>query len=116
MIAGFVEMGTNEPSLIQTRANDLAALKRRFGRSFVLQGGVDTQWVMTMGTPQDVRKAALWAMYYLGREGGLILEPDQRISMPDENVRALQETARAYGRYPLSFPPPEGYPPLAPNL
>ncbi|MDY6878585.1 MAG: hypothetical protein SWK90_20600 [Chloroflexota bacterium] len=39
---------------------------------------------------------ALWATCHLGYEGGLILEPDQRITMPEYNVRALVETAQQY--------------------
>jgi hypothetical protein len=46
-------------------------------------------------------------MYHLGYEGGLILEPDQRTVMPEENVQALVETAQQYGRYPLRLPEKE---------
>jgi uroporphyrinogen decarboxylase len=99
LIAAGVDVFNVQPS-----ANDLAALKKRYGRRIAFHGGVDTQHVMTGGTPEQVRQAALWAMHHLGREGGLVLGPDQRMAMPEENVQALVETARQYGRYPLCLP------------
>jgi uroporphyrinogen decarboxylase len=82
----------------------MAALKKRYGRRIAFHGGLDTQFVMTGGTPAQVRQAALWAMHHLGYEGGLVLGPDQRMAMPEQNVQALVEVARQYGRYPLRSP------------
>lgn len=84
---------------IQTNANDLADYKRRHGKRFTLMGGIDTHEIMTQGTPDDVRQAAREAIASLGPGGGLILEPDQRVAMPQANVQALIEAARDHGRY-----------------
>jgi uroporphyrinogen decarboxylase len=84
---------------IQTAANDLPLIKQKFGSRITIQGGVDTQRVMTRGTPDQVREATLKAMRDLGEGGGLILEPDQHISMPRENLEAFIRTVRQHGSY-----------------
>ena len=96
----LVELGIDVFN-IQTSANDLPAYKSRYGARFTLMGGVDTQGVMTQGTPAEVRAAAIATMRTLGAGGGLILEPDQRVAMPPENVAALQAAARELGQYDL---------------
>ena len=108
IIGDLIELGVDAFN-IQTRVNNLAALKRQHGCRITFHGGVDTQYVMSRGTPEQVRRAAQWAKCHLGHEGGLILEPDQRIAMPEENVQALVETAQQYGRYPLLLPEEEVY-------
>ena len=99
IMGDLVEIGVDVFN-IQTGVNDLPALKRRFGQRITFMGGVDTQYVMTSGTPAEVRQAALDAIRQLGADGGLILGPDQHITMPPENVQELITTARKWGRYP----------------
>jgi len=94
----LVEMGIDVFNL-QTSANDLLTIKRRYGKQITLMGGVDTQTIMTQGSPDRVREATIQAMRELGEGGGLILEPDQHISMPKENVAALIRTVQRYGAY-----------------
>ena len=87
---------------LESAACDLAALKARFGRRIAFLGGVAAS-VMLHGTPADVREAARHAILTLGRDGGLILAPDQPLAFPRANREALREAARAYGRYPLAI-------------
>lgn len=94
----LVEMGIDVFN-IQTSANDLTEIKGRYGRKITLMGGLDTQNVMTRGTPDLVKKAAIQAIRELGQGGGLILEPDQHIVMPEENIEALAQTVKQYGSY-----------------
>jgi hypothetical protein len=54
---------------------------------------------MTRGTPNDVKKSVRRAIEELGSGGGLIVEPDQTVRMPEENVTAFIEAAEAHGRY-----------------
>lgn len=84
---------------IQTATNDLAALKREYQGQITIMGGIDTQDTMTRGTPEIVRQHVKKAIGALGKGGGLILEPDQRIRMPDENISALIQAAREFGAY-----------------
>jgi uroporphyrinogen decarboxylase len=100
----LVEMGIDVFN-IQTSANDLPAYKAKYGRRITLMGGVDTREVMTRGRPQVVRTKVKEAIAALGGGGGLILEPDQRVSMPEENLRAFADAARLYGVYRGSHAP-----------
>ena len=79
---------------IQTNANDLVALRRRYGRRFCLWGGVSTQDVLSLGTPDQIKDTVRQVIRNLGLNGGLILEPDQLIEIPDENIQAFVEAAQ----------------------
>ncbi len=81
---------------IQANANDLIEMRRRYGRRFCIWGGISTQSVLASGTPGQVKTAVRQAIQALGQDGGLILEPDQLIAIPEENLRAfLEEATRA---------------------
>jgi len=86
---------------IQTSANDLVALRQRYGRRFCVWGGVATQ-LLTGGTPSQVRDAVRWAVEKLGRDGGLILAPDQYMPAPEENLQAFYRAAEEAQCWPLS--------------
>jgi uroporphyrinogen decarboxylase len=79
---------------IQANANDLVELRERYGRRFCVWGGVSTQSVLAGGTPDQVRVAVRQAIESLGQQGGLILEPDQTVRIPVQNLRAFYEAAR----------------------
>ena len=95
----LVEIGVDVFN-IQSNANDLVGLKRRFGKRITFQGGVPSS-ILSTGTQEDARRAALRAIRDLGPGGGLILEPDQQMVIPEANAEVLVETARRCGRYPL---------------
>lgn len=84
---------------IQTNANDLAAYCRRYGRRFCLWGGISTQDVLAYGTPEQIRQAVRQIVELMGRDGRLILEPDQLIEIPEANLQLfLQAGKEANGR------------------
>ena len=79
----------------------LADLKRLYGHRIVLKGNLHTTEVMLRGTPDDVRRAARQAIDDGAAGGRFILSTGDQCGRdtPDENLRALVETARTYGRY-----------------
>ena len=87
---------------LQSEACDLAALRARYGRRIAFIGGIPSGLMFT-GEPADVRQTARAAIETLGRDGGLILAPDQPLAFPAVNEAALAAAAREYGRYPLSL-------------
>ncbi len=80
---------------------DLAELKRLYGDKLVLKGNLHTTQVMLMGTSKDVTAASRKAMDDAAAGGGFILSTGDQCGRdtPDENILAMVEAARTYGRY-----------------
>ena len=80
---------------------DLAELKRLYGQKIVLKGNLHTTEVMLRGRPEDVVAAARKAIDDAAAGGRFILSTGDQCGRdtPDENLRAMIETARTYGRY-----------------
>ena len=80
---------------------DLAELKRLYGDKIVLKGNLHTTSVMLRGSVDDVIAASKKAIDDAGAGGGFILSTGDQCGRdtPDENLFAMVETARTYGRY-----------------
>jgi uroporphyrinogen decarboxylase len=80
---------------------NLAELKRLYGSHIVLKGNLHTTAVMLRGSVDDVVAASKQAIDDAGRGGGFILSTGDQCGRdtPDENIFAMVETARTYGRY-----------------
>jgi len=85
---------------LQSDVCDVEGLKVKYGRRIAFYGGVASE-LMLRGPVDRIAAAARTAMWTLGREGGLILAPDQPLAYPPEHLAALAEMARRAGRYPL---------------
>lgn len=68
--------------------------QRPWGISFY--GGVPTRTLLE-GPPEAVAEAVRGAIAALGRDGGLVLAPDQPLLYPAENWAAFVAAARSYG-------------------
>ena len=108
LIGDLIEIGVDVLNPVQVSAGemgDTARLKREFGSNVTFCGGVDTQWVLTHGTQEDVRAEARRRIGDLAPGGGYILaavhciQPD----VPPQNVLAMFDEAMAAGRYPLAL-------------
>ncbi|MGD0091288.1 MAG: uroporphyrinogen decarboxylase family protein [Planctomycetota bacterium] len=80
---------------------DLAELKRLYGHKIVLKGNLHTTSTMLFGSAQDVVRASRQAIDAAAEGGRFILATGDQCGRdtPDENLRAMVETARTYGRY-----------------
>jgi uroporphyrinogen decarboxylase len=80
---------------------DLAELKRLYGDRIVLKGNLHTTDVMLRGTPETVIAAGKQAIDDAAEGGRFILSTGDQCGRdtPDENLRAMVETARTCGRY-----------------
>ncbi len=80
---------------------DLGELKRLYGGKIVLKGNLHTTEVMLRGSVADVVAASRKAIDDAAEGGGFILSTGDQCGRdtPDENLRAMIETARTYGRY-----------------
>jgi uroporphyrinogen decarboxylase len=80
---------------------NLAELKRAYGEEIVLKGNLHTTDVMLRGTVEDVVRASRKAIDDAAAGGRFILSTGDQCGRdtPDENLVAMIETARTYGRY-----------------
>ena len=102
----LIAVGVDILNPVQARANDLSRLKRIAQGRMALQGGIDTQHVLMLGTPETVEAEVRRVLGLLAPGGGYIIGPDQGMPFPPRNIEALWRAARTWGRYPLDIPPP----------
>ena len=102
IVANETDLSSMNPLEIPPMGDcDLAEVKRTFGHKISLMGNLHTSNVMLMGTPDMVREASRKAIDDAAYGGGFILSTGDQCGRdtPDENILALIETARTYGRY-----------------
>jgi uroporphyrinogen decarboxylase len=78
-------------------------LKKRFGDRLTFWGCVDTQHVLPDGTVHDVEDEVKLHFRDMAPGGGFVLAAVHNIQ-PDvqpENIVAMAEAARRYGKYPI---------------
>ncbi|MFC1716062.1 uroporphyrinogen decarboxylase family protein [Candidatus Poribacteria bacterium] len=80
---------------------NLAELKKLYGDKIILKGNLHTTSVMLRGSVDDVMAASKQAIDDAAEGGGFILSTGDQCGRdtPDENIFAMVETARTYGRY-----------------
>lgn len=80
---------------------DLAEVKRLFGDKFCLKGNVNTFETMLKGTVAEVEHEAKACIDAAAAGGGFILATGDQCGRdtPDDNLFALVEVAKTYGRY-----------------
>lgn len=106
LIEDFIEIGVDILNPIQTSAgkmSDLAGLKRRYGRRICFCGAIDTHRILPYGTPEEVRQEVRRVIELLAPGGGYLLGAVHTImdEVPPENILAMVEATREFGRYPL---------------
>jgi uroporphyrinogen decarboxylase len=106
ILPDLVEIGIDVLNPVQTSARgmDPAALKRQFGARLAFWGaGVDTQSTLPFGTIDDVRREVRERVALLAPGGGFVFATIHNVQpdIPPEKVRAVFETARECGRYPI---------------
>lgn len=99
ILPDLVEIGVDILDPVQVMANDQATAKRLFGDRLCLMGGLDTQHVLTLGTPEEVDAEVKARIALLAPGGGFILAPDTLITMPEANYQAYLTAGARYGRY-----------------
>lgn len=106
LIDGFIEAGFDILNPVQCSAAhmDPSELKQQYGdRITFWGGGVDTQRTFPFGKPDDVRREVHERIKIFGQRGGFVFNTVHNVQaqVPIENVLALYDTVREYGRYPL---------------
>lgn len=92
------------PVQVSAAGMNTAELKKKYGKHLSFWGGgCDTQKVLNMGTPEAVRQETRRRIADLAPGGGFIFNPVHNIQplVPVENVAALFQAARDFGKYPI---------------
>ncbi len=96
----FMRLGINVLNPVQATANDLDKIRAATAGRMALQGGVSTATIMA-GPVERIVGEVRRRLWQLGRNGGYFCSPDQGMPFPPENIAAVEETVRRWGRYPL---------------
>lgn len=104
LIPDIIEAGFDILNPVQTSATNMdpVVLKERFGAQVTFWGGgVETQRVLPFGTPDEVRAQVRERLQIFGKGGGFVFNPIHNVQarIPVENLLAMYETVRDYGRY-----------------
>ena len=99
----FIEIGINVVDTLQPEAKDMAPayLKARYGDRLAFHGCVSTAGPLAYGSVDDVVADVRQTLAAMMPGGGYALSPTHQIqdNTPTENVVAMYEAARQYGRY-----------------
>ena len=78
-------------------------LKEKFGDKIVFWGAIDTHRVLNHGTASDVKEEVRRRIKDLAPSGGYVAAAVHNIQrdVPPQNIMALFEAVREYGRYPI---------------
>lgn len=102
----FVEIGVDILNPLQTSAGKMGNLddiKRRYGKHLAFCGGIDTQAVLSTGSPEAVRQEVQRVIRAMAPGGGYLLAAVHSITneVPPENILAMVDAALEFGHYPL---------------
>ena len=95
----LIGLGIEAVNPVQLSAKDMdpVRLKREFGSRIAFWGGMDTQRILPLGSPENVRTEVRRLFEILGDGGGYVLASVHNIQqdVPAENILAMFEEGRA---------------------
>ena len=98
----MIELGVDAINPVQVNAANMEPerLKAAFGDRLSFWGGIDTQKILPLGSPDEVRQEVRRIIDILGKDGGYVLNSVHNIQpdVPPENVVAMFDEACAYQR------------------
>ncbi len=105
IIGDLVELGVEFLSTLQQVGKmNISMIKKEFGDKLAFKGGLDTQYILPHGTPEEIRREVKNIIGTLGAGGGYVFMPAHLIyqDVPIENIWAMIEAVKDYGIYPLN--------------
>jgi len=84
---------------------DIKAIKEKFGRKFIICGGIDASSLLPYGSRDDVISETKNLISLAAKDFGLCLGSTTEIEncVPLDNIRAMIDTCHEYGKYPLKL-------------
>ncbi len=97
----LVEIGLDCYQTFQPEVYDIHEVKRLYGDSLAIWGGVSTQQALPNMTPEEVKQEVVRIIKVMGKDGGLIVAPTHALSpdIPPENILAMNEVFLNQDRY-----------------
>lgn len=102
----FADIGFDIINPVQPDANDVASIKKKYGKRFTFWGDVDTRRVMTKGTFADVAEEVKRCISVLSPGGGHILCTNHTVQASPravDNVIAYYHVADKFRDYPINI-------------
>ncbi len=103
LMEDLIEVGVDCLNPVQVSAKDMDTqrLKREFGDRMAFWGAIDTHKVLPFGTPEEVRAEVKRRIEDLAPGGGYVLNSVHNLQseVPPENIVAMFEAAKEFGRY-----------------
>ncbi len=105
VLPDIIAAGVDALHPIEPKCMNIVEVKRSFGHQIALIGNVDLGYVLTRGTPQEVREAVRSLIKQLGPGGGYLMSSANSVTnyVPLANYKAMLEATIEYGRYPISL-------------
>ena len=106
VIPDFIEIGFDIINPLQPKVNNVEMIKRKYGKKLTFWANVDTRYVLSNGSPEDVINEIKKVIKILAPGGSLILCLNHRIQATE---RALDNTITYYWAleklrdYPIKF-------------
>ncbi|MCL5103184.1 MAG: methyltransferase [Armatimonadetes bacterium] len=106
MIDELIDAGFDILNPVQCSAAgmDPQWLKQNFGERVTFWGGgVDTQWTLPFGTPEQVREQVRERLRIFGPGGGFVFNAIHNVQAgtPVENIVAMYQAVKDVGQYPI---------------
>jgi len=105
VIEDFIDIGFDILNPLQPDVNDVAEIKKKYGKKLVFWGNVDTRRVMSKGTFKDVAEEVRHVIEVLSPGGGHILCTNHTVQSSEravDNTVAYYWAANKYRNYPLN--------------
>lgn len=104
VLPDLLACGLNALHPIEPKAMDSRELKARYGDRLCLLGNIEIGETLTLGTPADVEAEVRERIRTLAPGGGYAVGSSNTVAhyVKLENFRALIQSTRRYGRYPIA--------------
>ena len=87
----LIEIGLDVYQTFQPEIYDINKVKQQYGKRLTFWGGISTQQLLPIGTPEQVKQVTREIMDIMGKDGGYIAAPTHAIpgDVPPENILAM---------------------------
>jgi len=106
LLDDLIELGVDAINPVQVAARDMnsSTLGAEFGSRLSFWGAIDSQFILPKGTTEDVKSEVRRRIRDLAPGGGYVLAAVHNIQpgVPVENIIAMYEAGKEYGRYPIA--------------